>query len=157
MRYWGTDDKVSRKSPARKPATGKKPAPSAAGRGSNGQSKVASGGSVQPFLRQFYRHQAVISGPIQRIVLFLVLAGVLYAFVLGDGGAIRIAMLRHQRAEVDHSIAELKHNVALLEKEIGRLERDAFYIEKIGRERYGYVKKGEQVYKIVPKEGDDKR
>lgn len=151
MRYWGTEDKVSRKTRTRRTAKTTKPKPKA------GQSKVANGGSVQPFLRKFHHHQAVISGPIQRIALFLVLAGILYAFVLGDGGAIRIAMLRHQRGEVDENIAELKHNVALLEKEIGRLERDAFYIEKLGRERHGYVKEGEQVYKIVPKESDDKR
>jgi cell division protein FtsB len=157
MRYWGTETKVNRRTQTRKTtqqAASTRPAKPKTARA--GQSKVANGGSVQPFLRRFYRHQAVISGPIQRIALLLVLAGILYAFVLGDGGAIRIAMLRHQRGEVDQNIAELRHNVALLEKEIGRLENDAFSIEKLGRERYGYVRKGEQVYKIVPKDASQK-
>jgi cell division protein FtsB len=116
---------------------------------------VTAGGSVKPFLRRFYRHQAVVSGPVQRVALFLLLAGLLYAFVLGDGGAIRIAMLRHQRAQFDKNIAELEHNVALLEKEIIRLESDPFTIEKLGRERYGYVKKDEKVLKIVPPAKDE--
>jgi cell division protein FtsB len=117
-------------------------------------SVVASGGSVGPFLRKFYRHQVVVSPPVQRFFVFLILAGVIYAFVLGDGGAIRIAMLRHERASLDRNIAELERNAALLENEIALLESDPFYVEKTGRERYGYIRPGEKVYKIVPTEDD---
>ncbi len=113
-------------------------------------SVVASGGSVGPFLRKFYRHQVVVSAPVQRFFLFLILAGVIYAFVLGDGGAIRIAMLRHERASLDRHIGELQHNASLLENEIALLDSDPFFIEKTGRERYGYIRPGEKIYKIVP-------
>jgi cell division protein FtsB len=119
-------------------------------------SVVASGGSVGPFLRKFYRHQVVVSAPVQRFFLFLLLAAVIYAFVLGDGGAIRIAMLRHERASLDRNIAELRRNAALLENEIALLDSDPFFIEKTGRERYGYIRPGEKVYKIVPAD-DDRR
>jgi cell division protein FtsB len=115
-------------------------------------SVVASGGSVGPFLRKFYRHQVIVSPPVQRFFLCLILAGVIYAFVLGDGGAIRIVMLRNERAEMERKIAELERNAALLEKEIALLESDPFFIEKTGRERYGYIRPGEKVYKIVPTE-----
>jgi cell division protein FtsB len=160
MRYWGTESRVSqtaartrartatRSTPTTQPSQRKTTKPTT-------RSKVAGPGSVQPFLRKVYRHQSAISGPIQRVLLLLGLAGVLYAFVLGDSGAIRIAILRHQRAQVDHDIAELKHNVALLENEIQRLEDDAFYIEKLGRERYGYIKPGERVIKIVTPPHED--
>ena len=114
----------------------------------------ASGGSVGPFLRKFYRHQIVVSAPIQRFFLFLILAGVIYAFILGDGGAIRIAMLRHERTSLDRNIVELQRNAALLENEIALLDSDPFYIEKTGRERYGYIRPGERVYKIVPAKED---
>lgn len=117
-----------------------------------GKSVVTNGGSVGPFLRSFYRHQVAVSAPVQRFFLFLILAGVIYAFVLGDGGAIRIAMLRHERAGLDRDIAELKHNAALLETEIARLQSDPFYVEKTGRERYGYIQPGDRVYKLVPTE-----
>ncbi len=119
-------------------------------------SVVASGGSVGPFLRKFYRHQVVVSAPVQRFFLFLILAGIIYAFVLGDGGAIRIVMLRHERASLDRNIAELEKNAALLESEIALLDSDPFYIEKTGRERYGYIRPGEKVYKIVPTDSKSK-
>ncbi len=113
-------------------------------------SVVASGGSVGPFLRKFYRHQIVVSAPVQRFFIFLVIAGVIYAFVLGDGGAIRIAMLHHERTSLDRNIAELQRNAELLENEIALLDSDPFFIEKTGRERYGYIRPGEKVYKILP-------
>lgn len=119
-------------------------------------SVVASGGSVGPFLRKFYRHQVVVSPPVQRFFLFLMLAGVIYAFVLGDGGAIRIVMLRHERASLDRNIAELTRNASLLDNEIALLDSDPFFIEKTGRERYGYIRPGETVYKIVPTEKDSR-
>jgi cell division protein FtsB len=117
--------------------------------GSNG-SVVTNGGSVGPFLRRFYRNQVMVSGPVRRLFLFLLLAGIIYAFVLGEGGVIRIAMLRHERSTLDRRIAALERNAAVLQSEIARLESDPFYVEKTGRERYGYIRPGDKVYKIVP-------
>jgi cell division protein FtsB len=113
------------------------------------KSAVASSGSVRPFLRRFYHNQVVVSAPVRRFLLFVLLAGVVYAFVLGDGGVIRIAMLRHDRSALDRRINELDHNANVLDTEIARLESDDFYVEKTGRERYGYIKPGDKVYKIV--------
>jgi cell division protein FtsB len=112
-------------------------------------SAVANSGSVRPFLRRFYRNQVAVSAPVRRFLLFALLAGVMYAFVLGDGGVIRIAMLRHERSVLDRRINELDHNAGVLQTEIARLESDDFYIEKTGRERYGYIREGDRVYKIV--------
>jgi cell division protein FtsB len=150
MRYWGTETRVTNKkkagsAPKRRAA--RKQAPAA----------VASGGSVKPFLRKFYRHQAVVGGPVQRFFVLLVIAGLIYAFVLGDGGAIRIAMLRHDRGKLDAQIAEMRQNVALLETEITRLETDPYYIEKTGRERYGYMRPDESVYKLIPNDKKKKK
>jgi cell division protein FtsB len=97
-----------------------------------------------------------VSGPVQRFFLFLLFAGLIYAFVLGDGGAIRIAMLRHERSSLDRHLAELEHNAALLETEVARMDNDPFYIEKTGRERYGYIRPGDKVIKIVtPEQASD--
>jgi len=146
MRYWETE-RETRTPDAHSEFRDFRPQPRAATAAP--ESVVASGGSVGPFLRRFYRHQVVVSGPVQRFVMFLVLAGVIYAFVLGDGGAIRIAMLRHERATLDRRIGELENSATRLENEVALLESDPFYIEKTGRERYGYIKPGDKVYKLV--------
>jgi len=144
MEYWRNEREASRATDPFQDYRPRARAPKTA------PSVVASGGSVGPFLRKFYRHQVVVSAPVQRFFLFLLLAGVIYAFVLGDGGAIRIAILRHERASLHRSIVELNRNATLLENEIALLDSDPFYTEKTGRERYGYIRPGEKVYKIVP-------
>lgn len=149
MRYWGAEDSVTRK--GRRPEVRKRPRT----RSATPALVVSGTGSVAPFLRKFYQHQSGIGLPIQRLFLFLVLAGLIYAFILGDGGAIRIAMLRHERAQLDDRLAELRAGAAQLETEIARLQTDPQYIEKMGRERYGYVRPNDHVYKIVPPKSDD--
>jgi cell division protein FtsB len=119
-------------------------------------SAVASSGSVRPFLRRFYQSQVVVSAPVRRFLLFVLLAGVMYAFVLGEGGVIRIAMLRHERSTLDRRITEIERSANVLQAEIARLESDDFQIEKTGRERYGYIKPGDRVYKIVEPAKDAK-
>jgi cell division protein FtsB len=157
VRYWGTEESVtqplrSRKSvrplrPRRQPTKRKN-------KGIKAKPSMTSGGSVKPFLRRFYRHEVVVSRPVQRVFLFLIVAGLFYAFVLGDGGIIRIAMLRHERAQLDAQIAELQRNTERLQHDIAHLRDDPFFIEKAGRELFGYVRPDEYVYKIVPSEDD---
>jgi len=115
-------------------------------------SSIAAGGSLKnyPFLRNFYRHQAQISERVQKIVFFLILAGMIYAFLLGENGFVRIALLRAERAGLDSDIAELQQSEALLAEEIERLKTEDFYIEKMGREKFGYVKPGDRVYRLIP-------
>ena len=119
-----------------------------------GATVVTSGGSVGPFLRKFYRHQVVVSAPVQRFFLFLVLAGLIYAFVLGDGGVVRLLLLRHRTVELEQDIVNLESDLELLKSEIDNLKNDPFYMEKIGRERFGYIKPEDRVIKIVPKDGE---
>ena len=153
MRYWGTEESVTSTRKARKPTRRRRSVGASHTRRSpRAKSSVTSGGSVRPFLRRFYKHQAVVSGPVQRVFLFLIVAGLFYAFILGDGGIIRIAMLRHDRAQLDHQIADLERNAARLETEITNLRDNPFFIEKAGRELFGYMRPDEHVYKIIPPE-----
>jgi cell division protein FtsB len=82
-------------------------------------------------------------------MFFLVIATLLYAFVFGDGGIIRIMTLRHEKASLEDNIAMVDHDIESLRLEIDRLKNDPFAMEKLGRERYGYVYPGDRVYKII--------
>lgn len=136
MRYWETPKpRRARKRPSQ-PA----------------KRSIASAGSLRryPFLRRFYQHQAVISVGLQRFIFFLVVATLLYAFGFGESGIIRIVQLRHEKRAIEESIAMVNTDIITLEREIDRLDNDPFAMEKLGRERYGYIHPGDRVYKIVP-------
>ena len=136
MRTW---DSSSRKQPARR-----KP-----GRG--GKRTISSGGSIKdyPFLRTFYQHQSVIGDGIVRFIFFLVIATLLYAFVIGEAGAIRLLTLKNTHATLETEVATLKAGNEELAAEIERAKTDPFMMEKLGRERYGYIYPGDKVYRII--------
>jgi cell division protein FtsB len=125
---------------------------------SGGKRSIISGGSLRdyPFLRRFYQHQAVISDGLQKFLFLLVIATLIYAFVLGDGGAIKILMLRHKTAELDKEIGRLQANLESLSFDIERLKDDPFYIEKVGREKLGLIKPGDEVIKLVPHDSESR-
>jgi cell division protein FtsB len=168
MRYWGTEDNVSRSGKAgkasRRPerrARGADQRAASARRASGGRAatrrSVASGGSVNhyPFLRQFYRSPSQLSDRLLKPLFALAVAALIYVFVLGDGGVIKIVQLRMKRSQLEANIAELERTTEYLQQTIALLKDDYAYIEKIGRERYGYIKPGDRVYKIIPQNDRD--
>ena len=87
------------------------------------------------------------------IVLFALLGGVsvlVYIFVFGDYGAYRIWKQKNEISRLQDRIDELLIKQEVLQKELELLKTDPEYLEKIAREDYGMVKKGEILYKVVP-------
>jgi hypothetical protein len=62
-------------------------------------------------LRKFYQHQAVLSVGLQKFIFFLVIAVLLYAFVVGDAGIVRIITLRHEKATIEQELAKLDYSI----------------------------------------------
>jgi cell division protein FtsB len=141
MRYWETH----------KP---KKSSAGGAKRARAPKRSIASGGSIRqyPFLRRFYQHQAVISDGLQKFLFFLLMATLLYAFVLGDSGIIRIVTLEQDKSALEKELALLTSETEALQEAIDRVKNDPFMMEKLGRERYGYVYPGDKVYKLIQPE-----
>ncbi len=54
-----------------------------------------------------------------------------------------------ERDRMNEEIAQLEQANAMLEKEIHLVKHDSFTLEKLARERLGYVKEGEVVYQLV--------
>ena len=62
---------------------------------------------------------------------------------------VRIA---NELERMNQEIAELERKNSALEKEIFLVRNDEFTLEKLARERLGYVKEGEIVYQLVESE-----
>jgi cell division protein FtsB len=118
---------------------------------------ITSGGDLRQyaFLRAFYEHQAEIGGGLQKFLFFVVIAALLYMFVLGDAGALRIMSLKREKARLEADIATVKFDIAALQREIDHLKNDRFMLEKLGRELYGYAAPGDRIIKLVPPEEEE--
>jgi len=93
---------------------------------------------------------------LKRLALVFIFILILYVYGFGDYGIYRYFELRNQLHNLDDEITlleeesrQLKHEAELMKK------KDPEYLQRIAREKYGLVKSGEKIYKLVPK--SDKR
>ncbi len=83
-------------------------------------------------------------------VLGLIVAGFVVATVFFDDmGLNRYLAMRQQAHELEREISALEQSNEELREEISRVQTDPTRIEELARERLGFVRDGETVYKIV--------
>ncbi|KPL05398.1 MAG: hypothetical protein AMJ73_00960 [candidate division Zixibacteria bacterium SM1_73] len=87
---------------------------------------------------------------IKKVLFLLLFVFVGYRFFAGPYGFIQIHSLWQEKKNLETESKMLQAKIVDLEIEKKRLEEDKFYIEKQARERLGMVKKGEEVYRVVP-------
>jgi cell division protein FtsB len=88
------------------------------------------------------KHKAVIGAAIVVLVLCAVSA------VIGSGGVVHLRRLQAQQAQVEATAFNLAQRNARMREHLQRLETDDAYLEKIARERLGWIKPGELVYRV---------
>jgi cell division protein FtsB len=81
-------------------------------------------------------------GPIAKYVLFAAFAVAIVDQALATQHATR-RILRHRR-ELEQQIAHLRQRNAQGQRVLKALASDPFYVEQVLRERYGYVRPGEE-------------
>jgi cell division protein FtsB len=96
------------------------------------------------------RRTVDISPMFARALLIAVLLIIGFIFIAGDVGMLKVWSAQRQLQNLRSKITELESKNALLSAEIDRLKSDSFAIEKVAREKYGYLKPGDMVYRIVP-------
>ena len=69
--------------------------------------------------------------------------------VVGEGGLIRIRMLRDQESRLTAKVVGLEGDNAQLRENVRRLNDDDRYIERVARESQGLVRDGETVYRFT--------
>ena len=90
-----------------------------------------------------WKHKAVVGAGIAVLVLCAVSA------VFGSGGVVHLRRLQAQQAHVEGTAFDLAQRNARLRDHLQRLETDDDYLEKIARERLGWIRPGELVYRVA--------
>jgi cell division protein FtsB len=90
-----------------------------------------------------------VSPGVARALLIAVVAAIGLVFIAGDVGLWKLWIAQRQMKSLSAKITELERRNALLSAEIARLRTDPFTIEKVAREKYGYLRPGDKVYRIV--------
>jgi cell division protein FtsB len=88
-----------------------------------------------------WKYKAVVGGGV--IVLALCAASA----VFGSGGVVALRRLQAQQAQTEGTAYALAQRNTRLRDHLERLERDDTYLEKVVRERLGWIKPGEVVFR----------
>lgn len=94
------------------------------------------------------KYKAVVGAGIACLSLLAVSA------VSGDAGVMHLRRLRAQQAQIEKTAFVLGRRNAELREHLERLEKDDSYLEKVVRERLGWIKPGERVYRVVPRDSE---
>ncbi len=90
---------------------------------------------------------------IRRALWILVPGAALYYLVLGgEYGVFDVRELERSRARAVDRVDSLQATVDSLAARAEALARDTLAIERLARERYGFIRDGERLYRFVPAE-----
>lgn len=80
-------------------------------------------------------------------MLVLVLA-IVFIVLFSENGVFDYVKLRRRIDMVDTSIRRLEDENISLKSKIDRVQSDDRYLEDLAREKYGFIREGEKVYRI---------
>lgn len=79
---------------------------------------------------------------------FLVVGFLFYVFFVGKAGFYQVWDKRRELKEWEVLVARLQAENDSLKQVISGLENDLEYVEKVAREEYGMIRKGEILYRL---------
>jgi cell division protein FtsB len=87
---------------------------------------------------------------LRRLLVFALVAGVLWFLFAPGSGVLRYHRLQKQLETLSQENKSLQEHNAALRKEIERLQSDEAYLEEMARQKYGLLKENETVYEFEP-------
>jgi cell division protein FtsB len=80
--------------------------------------------------------------------LLALLLALVFVIFFSENGIFDYVKLRQQIDIVDRSIKQLEDENVVLKGKIDRIRTDDRYLEDVAREKYGFIRDGEKVYRI---------
>jgi cell division protein FtsB len=92
-----------------------------------------------------------------RRLIFPLLLGLAayYALFGGEYSVFEVRRARVERAQAEAQLAELRQEIEALRARADSLETDPAALERIAREKFGMIREGEILYRLVPEPEPD--
>jgi cell division protein FtsB len=91
-----------------------------------------------------------VSPKVAKLLVAFVIVLISFIFISGNVGLWNLWRAQKEIKELSDRIEMLEKRNTLLSVEIERLKSDPYTVEKILREKYGYVRNGDKVYRLTP-------
>jgi len=76
-------------------------------------------------------------------------------FFFGDHGIYQLIKINSERKRTQNLITELRLEIQNLENEKQNLQHNDEYLMKLAREKYGMVKPGEKMFRVIEKKTEE--
>ena len=80
--------------------------------------------------------------------MWALLLALVFVVLFSENGVFDYIKLKQQINVVDASIKRLEDENVVLKGKINRMQNDDRYLEDVAREKYGFIREGEKVYRI---------
>jgi len=80
-------------------------------------------------------------------VLVTILA-FLFIVLFSEHGLLDYIKLKRQVSAINQSIGKLQSENVQLKAQVDRLQKDDKYLEELARQKFGFIREGEKVYRI---------
>jgi len=80
-------------------------------------------------------------------VLVTILA-FLFIVLFSEHGLLDYIKLKRQVSAINRSIGKLQSENVQLKAQVDRLQKDDKYLEELARQKFGFIREGEKVYRI---------
>ena len=72
----------------------------------------------------------------------------LFIVLFSEHGLLDYIKLKRHISAINQSIGKLESENLLLKVQVDRLQKDDRYLEELARQKYGFIREGEKVYRI---------
>ncbi len=76
------------------------------------------------------------------------IAAFFFVLLFSEHGILDYVRLKRQIRTTNHSIAKLEAENLMLRAQVDRLQKDDRYLEELARQKYGFIREGEKLYRI---------
>jgi cell division protein FtsB len=84
----------------------------------------------------------------RRYGLLALLLALVFVILFSENGVLDYVRLKRQINVVDASIKRMEEENVVLKGKVDRMQSDDRYLEDLAREKYGFIREGEKVYRI---------
>ena len=80
--------------------------------------------------------------------ILVVILSFVFVIVFSEHGLLDYVKLKRQIKSVSQSIDKLEKENVLLKGQVDRLQKDDRYLEELARQKFGFIRDGERLYRI---------
>jgi cell division protein FtsB len=84
----------------------------------------------------------------RKYAILVTILAFLFILLFSEHGLLDYMKLKRQISAINQSIGMLERENVQLKAQVDRLQKDDLYLEELARQKFGFIREGEKLYRI---------